>query len=194
MWEDDWLDVVHPWEILTANKMIMDSWGESSIAKTAILEANVTLQGIVKIGEGVLIKAGAVIEGPCSIGCGSYIGNNSLIRSYTSVGKNCEVGSGVELKNCVVMDRSQIGRLSFIGDSVLGENVDIGSGCMTVNRTVDWKPISVQNRKGHTSTGLSKLGAFLGDGVVVGAGNMIQPGTVVHSGKIVPACYSLTHK
>ena len=194
MWEDGWLDVVHPWEILTANKMIMDSWGESSIAKTATLEANVTLQGIVKIGEGVLIKAGAVIEGPCSIGCGSYIGNNSLVRSYTSVGKNCEVGSGVELKNCVVMDSSQIGRLSFIGDSVLGENVDIGSGCMTINRTVDWKPISVQNRKGQTSSNMSKLGAFLGDGVVVGAGNMIQPGTVVHSGKIVPACYTLTHK
>jgi len=194
MWEDDWLDVVHPWEILTANKMIMDSWEESSIAKTATLEANVTLQGIVKIGDGVLIKSGAVIEGPCSIGYGSYIGNNSLIRSYSSVGKNCEVGSGVELKNCVVMDRSQIGRLSFIGDSVLGENVDIGSGCMTVNRTVDWKPISVKNRKGDISTGMSKLGAFLGDGVVVGAGNMIQPGTVVHSGKIVPACYSITHK
>ena len=194
MWEDGWLDVVHPWEILTANKMIMDSWGESSIAKTATLEANVTLQGIVKIGEGVLIKAGAVIEGPCSIGCGSYIGNNSLIRSYTSVGKNCEVGSGVELKNCVVMDSSQIGRLSFIGDSVLGENVDIGSGCMTINRTVDWKPISMQNRKGQASTNMSKLGAFLGDGVVVGAGNIIQPGTVVHSGKIVPACYTLTHK
>lgn len=194
MWEDGWLDVVHPWEILTANKMIMDSWGESSIAKTATLEANVTLQGIVKIGEGVLIKAGAVIEGPCSIGCGSYIGNNSLVRSYTSVGKNCEVGSGVELKNCVVMDSSQIGRLSFIGDSVLGENVDIGSGCMTINRTVDWKPISMQNRKGQASTNMSKLGAFLGDGVVVGAGNIIQPGTVVHSGKIVPACYTLTHK
>jgi len=193
MWEDEWLDVVHPWEILTANKMIMDSWEESSIAKTATLESNVTLQGIVKIEADVLIKAGAVIEGPCSIGRGSYIGNNSLIRSYTSLGKNCEVGSGVELKNCVVMDNTQIGRLSFIGDSVLGENVDIGSGCMTVNRAVDWKPISVKNGK-RISTGLSKLGAFLGDGVVVGAGNMIQPGTVVHSGKIIPACYSVTHK
>jgi len=194
MWEDEWLDVVRPWEILTANKMIMDSWGESSIAKTAILEANVTLQGIVKIEENVTIKAGAVIEGPCSIGRGSYIGNNSLIRSYTSLGKNCEIGSGVELKNCVVMDNTQIGRLSFIGDSVLGENVDIGSGCMTVNRSIDWKPISVKNGKRPTSTGMSKLGAFLGDGVVVGAGNMIQPGTVVHSGKVIPACYSLTNK
>ncbi|MBT6597159.1 MAG: NTP transferase domain-containing protein [Nitrospina sp.] len=194
MWEDEWLDVVHPWEILTANKMIMDSWQESSIAKTATLEANVTLQGIVRIEAGAIIKSGAVLEGPCCIGEGSYIGNNSLIRSYTSVGKKCSVGSGVELKNCVVMDNSQIGRLSFVGDSVLGENVDMGAGCMTVNRTVDWKPISVKNGKRPMGTGMTKLGAFLGDGVVVGAGNTLQPGTVVAPGKILPACYSVTQK
>ena len=194
MWEDDWLDVVYPWEILTANKMIMDSWEESSIAKTATLEANVTLHGIVRIEAGAIIKSGAVLEGPCCIGEGSYIGNNSLIRSYTSVGKNCKVGSGVELKNCVVMDNSQIGRLSFVGDSVLGENVDMGAGCMTVNRTVDWKPISVKNGKRPMGTGMTKLGAFLGDGVVVGAGNTLQPGMVVAPGKILPACYSVTQK
>ena len=194
MWEDDWLDVVYPWEILTANKMIMDSWQESSIAKTATLEANVTLHGIVRIEAGAIIKSGAVLEGPCCIGERSYIGNNSLIRSYTSVGKNCSVGSGVELKNCVVMDNSQIGRLSFVGDSVLGENVDMGAGCMTVNRTVDWKPISVKNGKRPMGTGMTKLGAFLGDGVVVGAGNTLQPGMVGAPGKILPACYSVTQK
>ena len=194
MWEDDWLDVVYPWEILTANKMIMDSWQESSIAKPATLEANVTLHGIVRIEAGAIIKSGAVLEGPCCIGERSYIGNNSLIRSYTSVGKNCSVGSGVELKNCVVMDNSQIGRLSFVGDSVLGENVDMGAGCMTVNRTVDWKPISVKNGKRPMGTGMTKLGAFLGDGVVVGAGNTLQPGMVVAPGKILPACYSVTQK
>jgi UDP-N-acetylglucosamine diphosphorylase/glucosamine-1-phosphate N-acetyltransferase len=194
MWEDEWLDVVYPWEILTANKMIMDSWQESSIAKSATLEANVTLQGIVRIESGAIIKSGAVLEGPCCIGEGSYIGNNSLIRSYTSVGKKCSVGSGVELKNCVVMDNSQIGRLSFVGDSVLGESVDMGAGCMTVNRTVDWKPISVKNGKRKIETGMTKLGAFLGDGVVVGAGNTLQPGMVVASGKILPACYTVKQK
>ncbi len=194
MWEDEWQDVVYPWEILTGNKIIMDSWQESSIAKTATLEANVTLQGIVRIEPGAIIKSGAVLEGPCCIGEGSYIGNNSLIRSYTSVGKNCSVGSGVELKNCVVMDNSQIGRLSFVGDSVLGENVDMGAGCMTVNRTVDWKQISVKNSKRPTATGMTKLGAFLGDDVVVGAGNTLHPGMVVASGKILPACYSVKQK
>lgn len=194
MWEDEWLDVVYPWEILTGNKMIMDSWQESTIAKNAVLEANVTLQGIVRIEAGAIIKSGAVLEGPCCIGEGSYIGNNSLVRSYTSVGKNCSVGSGVELKNCVVMDNSQIGRLSFVGDSVLGENVDMGAGCMTVNRTVDWKPISVKIGKRRIETGMTKLGAFLGDDVVVGAGNTLPPGMVVAPGKILPACYTVNQK
>jgi UDP-N-acetylglucosamine diphosphorylase / glucose-1-phosphate thymidylyltransferase / UDP-N-acetylgalactosamine diphosphorylase / glucosamine-1-phosphate N-acetyltransferase / galactosamine-1-phosphate N-acetyltransferase len=192
MWEDGWLDIVYPWHILEANKMLMDSWNESSIAKSAVLEANVTIQGVAHIAEGAVIKAGAVLEGPCSIGKGSYIGNNSLIRSYTSLGANCSVGYGVELKNCVILDRTRVGRLSFIGDSVLGENVDFGAGSMTVNRNLDWTPITVKIGNQNVSSGLTKLGAFVGDNVVVGAGNMIKPGTSVAPGKILPACYSVT--
>lgn len=192
MWEDDWLDIVYPWEILTANRILMDSWEQSSIAKTAILESNVTIQGTVQIEDDVMIKAGAVLEGPCCIGRGCYIGNNALIRSYTALGNNCSVGYGVELKNCVVLDNTRIGRLSFIGDSVLGENVDIGAGTMTVNRSLDWKPISVKNGKKTFATGMVKLGAFIGDNVTIGAGNTIEPGTVIPPGKIIPSCYSIT--
>ncbi|MCF8720170.1 bifunctional sugar-1-phosphate nucleotidylyltransferase/acetyltransferase [Nitrospina gracilis] len=191
MWEEDWLDIVYPWEILTANQIIMDSWEESSIAKTAKLESNVTITGPVQIEEGVRIKAGAVLEGPCSIGAGSYIGNNSLIRSYTAVGANCSVGYGVELKNCVIHKDSRIGRLSFIGDSVLGENVDIGAGTMTVNRTMTWEPVEVKQNKKTFKTGRTKLGAFIGDNVVIGAGNTIEPGIVIPPGKIFPSNYSV---
>ena len=194
MWEDEWLDVVYPWEILRANRIIMDSWGHSVISKTVTLEANVTIQGTVHIEDDVIIKAGAVLEGPCSIGKGCYIGNNSLIRSYTALGDNCSVGYGVELKNCVVLDNSHIGRLSFIGDSVLGEKVDVGAGVMTVNRAIDWKTIKVKSGKKTIDTGIPKLGAFVGDNVVIGAGNTIQPGTVISSGKILPACYSVKNK
>jgi bifunctional UDP-N-acetylglucosamine pyrophosphorylase/glucosamine-1-phosphate N-acetyltransferase len=192
MWEDDWLDIVYPWEILTANRIIMDSWEQSSIAKTAVLESNVTIQGTVQIEDDVMIKAGAVLEGPCCIGKGCYIGNNALIRGYTALGNNCSVGYGVELKNCVVLDNTRIGRLSFIGDSVLGENVDIGAGTMTVNRSLDWKSISVKNGKKMFDTGMVKLGAFIGDNVTIGAGNTIEPGTVIPPGKVLPSCYSIT--
>jgi len=194
MWEDEWLDIVYPWEILTANKILMDSWENSSIAKNAVLESNVTIQGTVRIEDEVVVKAGAILEGPCSIGRGSYIGNNALIRSYTSLGQDCSVGYGVELKNCVVLDNTHIGRLSFIGDSVLGEKVDVGSGVMTVNRAIDWEPIKVKSGKKSIDTGRPKLGAFVGDNVVIGAGNTIQPGTVISPGKILPACYSVKNK
>lgn len=53
----------------------------------------------------------------------------------------------MELKNCVVLDKSEIGRLSFVGDSVIGENVDIGAGCMTVNRNTNWEKIQVKKRE-----------------------------------------------
>lgn len=194
MWEDEWLDIVYPWEILTANKILMDSWESSSIAKNVVLESNVTIQGTVRIEEDVVVKAGAILEGPCSIGKGSYIGNNALIRSYTSLGDECSVGYGVELKNCVVLDNTHIGRLSFIGDSVLGEKVDVGAGVMTVNRAIDWKPVKVKSGQKSIDTGSPKLGAFVGDDVVIGAGNTIQPGTVIPPGKILPACYSVKNK
>ena len=191
MWENEWLDIVYPWEILKANRIILDSWNESSIAKSAIMESNVTMQGVVNIEEGAVIKAGAVLEGPCSIGKGSYVGNNSLIRSYTSLGNNCSIGYGVELKNCVVLDNSGIGRLSFVGDSVIGENVDIGAGCMTVNRNLGWEKVQIKNGKTVLPSGLKKLGAFIGDNVIIGAGNTIQPGTVISPGKTLSACYSV---
>lgn len=191
MWEEDWLDVVYPWEILKANQIIMDSWEKSSISKTARLEGNVTIQGTVQIEDDVTIKAGAVLEGPCSIGKGSYVGNNSLIRGYTAIGDNCSVGYGVELKNCVIHKDSRIGRLSFIGDSVVGENVDIGAGTMTVNRVADSQSVRVKHHRKKFDTGLEKLGSFIGDDVVIGAGNTIQPGTVVPSGKIFPSHFSI---
>ncbi|MEO2044476.1 MAG: GlmU protein, partial [Nitrospinaceae bacterium] len=59
---------------------------------------------------------------------------------------------------------------------------------------VDWKPISVKNGKRSIKTGMKKLGAFLGDGVIVGAGNTLQPGMVVPPGKILPACYTVSQK
>jgi bifunctional UDP-N-acetylglucosamine pyrophosphorylase/glucosamine-1-phosphate N-acetyltransferase len=194
MWEDDWLDIVYPWQILEANKIIMDSWTTSSISRSATLEANVTTQGTVVIDDDAVIKAGAVLEGPCYIGKGSYIGNNSLVRKYTSLGNNCAVGYGVELKNCVVLDEALIGRLSFIGDSVLGESVQIGAGSMTVNRTIDLKPVSVKNGKNRVRTGLAKLGSFVGDGAVIGAGNTLPPGTVIAPKKVLPDRYSISNR
>jgi len=186
IWEEGWIDVEYPWDILAANRMVMDTWEEAHISRAAQIEGNVTFSGPVRIEAGSVIKAGAVLAGPCYIGRDCYVGNNVLIRSYSSLGAASSIGYGVELKNCVLFGNSNIGRLSFVGDSVIGNNVDIGSGTMTINENMDHTPVAVSVRGEPVNSGLVKLGGFIGDDVKVGAGNTLAAGTVLPPGTSVP--------
>jgi UDP-N-acetylglucosamine diphosphorylase/glucosamine-1-phosphate N-acetyltransferase len=186
IWEEGWIDVEYPWDILAANRMVMDTWEEAHISRHAVIDGNVTLSGPVRIERGSVIKAGAVLAGPCYIGRNCYVGNNVLVRSYSSLGPASSIGYGVELKNCVLFGNSKVGRLSFVGDSVIGENVDIGSGTMTINENMDRSSVVVDVRGEPLDSGLVKLGAFMGDDVKVGAGNTLSAGTVLVAGTSVP--------
>jgi UDP-N-acetylglucosamine diphosphorylase/glucosamine-1-phosphate N-acetyltransferase len=186
IWEEGWIDVEYPWDILAANRMVMDTWEEAQISRYAIVEGNVTMTGPVRVERGSVIKAGVVLAGPCYIGRDCYVGHNALVRSYSSLGPGSMIGYGVELKNCVLFGNSNVGRLSFVGDSVIGENVDIGSGIMTINNNMDGSSVRVDVRGEVGDSGLTKLGAFMGDDVKVGAGNTLAAGTVLSPGVCVP--------
>ncbi|MCZ6747947.1 MAG: sugar phosphate nucleotidyltransferase [SAR324 cluster bacterium] len=182
LWDGGWIDITRPWHILEANKMLLDHWDDSRIHRTVKLEGNVHLEGPLYIEEGVSIGTGSVLKGPCFIGRGSYIGNNTLIRGYTSLGPESVVGYGTELKNCVLFGKSILGRLSYIGDSVIGERVHLGTGVATVNLKPDRSDIAVAGDEGEVSTGMNKLGAFIGDDVTIGARHVLGPGTRIRSG------------
>ena len=185
LWEGNWIDVRRPWQILEANRMIMDLWSGAEIHATARLEGNVHIEGAVHVEADVVVSSGSVLKGPCYIGRGSYIGNNVLVRQYSSLGPRSVVGYGTELKNCVLFGRSQLGRLSFIGDSVIGEGVHVGSGVTTVNVRPDGRPGEVDTEEGPISTGMAKVGAFIGDDVRIGARHVLAPGTRIRSGAVV---------
>ena len=186
IWEQDWVDVKNPWEILRANRMVMDTWHQAVVSDSAELKGWVHVGGPVHIEEGVRILSGTVIEGPCYLGRGTFVGNNVLIRPYTSIGPNSVIGYGVELKNCVLFGSSKVGRLSFIGDSVVGEGANIGSGTVTVNVNLDGTDVTASLAGRAVETGMTKLGSFIGDGSVIGAGNTLLAGTVIRSGSIIP--------
>ena len=182
IWEEGWIDVEYPWDILAANRMVMDTWEDARISLHAVIDGNVTINGPVHVERGSVIKSGAVLAGPCYIGRNCYVGNNVLVRSYSSLGPGSMIGYGVELKNCVLFGNSKVGRLSFVGDSVIGENVDIGSGTMTINEKMDRTSVWVDVRGESVDSGLTKLGAFMGDDVKIGAGNTLAAGTVLMPG------------
>jgi len=191
IWEGEWLDVRRPWDILEANRILMRMWRRAEIHDSVKLEGNVQIEGPVHIEEDVVIGSGSVLKGPCYIGKGSYIGNNTLIREYTSLGPESVVGYGTELKNCVLFGKSTLGRLSYIGDSVIGERAHLGTGVTTVNYEAPDTQIMVETEEGRLSTGMNKVGAFIGDNVHIGARQVLAAGTSIKSGEVVESLITL---
>ncbi len=186
IWEGAWVDLGYPWDILTANHIVMGEWTESRIASDVILGDSCIIQGPVVIEPGVVIKYGTNILGPCFIGRNSFIGHSALIRNFTSIGENSVIGFDVEMKNSVLFKNVEIGRLSFIGDSIIGERVNIGSGTVTVNINIDESPIHVEFKGNDFDSGLHKLGALIGDRCWIGAGHTMLPGTKIPPNSRIP--------
>ncbi|MFX1518795.1 MAG: bifunctional sugar-1-phosphate nucleotidylyltransferase/acetyltransferase [Promethearchaeota archaeon] len=175
IWEGQWIDVEYPWDTLTAAQFIMDRLMKegSYISKDAEIDGKV--EGAVWISEGVKIRPGAVIKGPVYIGQNTFIGDNSLIRDYTAIESNVVIGFGVEVKNSIILNNSFVNRLSFIGDSVIANNVYIGAGTHIIN----WdhgKPICALVNGEKVETGRTKLGAIIGDHTTLEVNCSIMPG------------------
>ncbi len=190
IWEEPWLDAQRPWDLLKGNQMVMRTWTGARVSGTVQLRGAVQFRGPVWIESEVVIESGASIFGPCFIGKGSFLGNGVLVRPNTSIGAGCTIGFGVELKNCVLLDKVQVGRLSYIGDSVVGEGAYIGSGTLTVNHNLDRTEIVLPLKDGMVNSGSDKLGAFVGDGAHVGASNTLAAGAVIAPDQVVPHRYT----
>jgi UDP-N-acetylglucosamine diphosphorylase/glucosamine-1-phosphate N-acetyltransferase len=174
-----WLDVGKPWDLLEANELLL---GQSKRSIEGIVEEGATVRGEVAIGEGTIVRSGAYIEGPVFIDRESLIGPNCYIRAYTSIGKRVKIGNAVEIKNSIIMDDTNVGHLSYVGDSIIGQRSNFGAGTITANLRHDNNSIFVTVKGERTNSGRRKLGAIIGDDVKTGIGTSISPGIVLHQG------------
>lgn len=169
-----WLPIGYPWDLLRANAFLLDRMEESKILGTVMPGA--WIEGKVFIDEGTIVRSGSVIEGPAHIGKNCTIGPNCWIRPYTTIGNNCRVGQASEIKNSILFDHAYAPHQNYVGDSILGEGVNLGCGTVTANVRHDGQaPKSVVNGV-LIDTGLKKLGAVLGDNVHTGILTAIYPG------------------
>ncbi|QFR38694.1 glucose-1-phosphate thymidylyltransferase [Candidatus Gracilibacteria bacterium 28_42_T64] len=174
------IDIGYPWDILTANKHFLDKLTESQIGGT--IEEGVTIKGNIILEEGALLKSGTYIEGNVYIGKGAQIGPNTYLRGSTVIGDNCKIGNAVEVKNSSFGDNTNAAHLSYIGDSIIGNNVNIGGGFSSANLRHDNKNIKVPVKGELTDTGMRKLGAIIGDNVKTGINTSTMPGRVIENG------------
>ena len=179
VWEKQWAHVRYPWDLLELNRLLLDNIQETRIHRTAQVESNVSIESPVVIDNGAIIRPGATIRGPSYIGANAYIGNNCLIREYTNLAEDVIIGFSSEIKNSLVMERTKIGSLSYIGDSLIGMNSEMTAGITTMNTPIPPARVEV-TLKGETfHPRLNKLGAIVGNGTQISANVSTYPGVII---------------
>ncbi len=192
VWEREWAEFTWPWDILKANRVVMDKMlrGRGTfIAESAEIHKNVVLEGPVYIGEESVVRPGTTIRGPVYIGKGVYIGNNSLVRDYACLCDGVHLGYAVEIRNSMIFDRVNVGRMTYLADSLIGADTCIEAGAQMWNWRPDNKPLYLQYEDIRVQIPMRKFGAIVGDRVVIGVNTSVYPATRIGTDSIItPGC------
>jgi NDP-sugar pyrophosphorylase family protein len=156
------------------------------------VEPGAFVEGDVHIGIGTVVRAGAYVRGPAIIGERCEIRPGAFFRGDVLVGNECIVGNSTECKNTIFFDNALAPHYNYVGDSVLGNGVNLGAGTKLSNFKIS-KEKTIRLKVGDeiVDTGLEKFGAILGDGAHTGCNAVLNPGTVVGKGSLVYACAAI---
>ena len=105
---------------------------DTKFGKNVLIEPYVVIGEDVKIGNNVKILSFSYIE-KTKIGNNVTIGPFARLRPDTILEDNSRIGNFVEIKKSKIGKNSKVSHLSYIGDSILGKNVNVGAGTITCN-------------------------------------------------------------
>ncbi len=171
--EGFWRDVAYPWDLFEANEHLLNKME----ARSEHIE-NSYIDGKVIMEKGARIISSHV-EGCAYIGEGTVIGPNACLRGFNSIGKRCSIGNGTTVKGSILFDNVKAKHLAYIGDSVIGENVNFGSGAQVANFRFDGSHVNVLTERGWVNSGRKKLGIFVGDNTKFGVLSCTMPGKLI---------------
>jgi bifunctional UDP-N-acetylglucosamine pyrophosphorylase / glucosamine-1-phosphate N-acetyltransferase len=145
------------------------------------LDGAYRLVGDTAVHQTAQIESGAMIKGPVVIGPRCFVSGSALLRGGVFLEEDCIVGPAVELKATFVFKGSKVAHLSFVGDSILGSDVNLESGSVIANYRNELadKRIRISWAGRVIDTGVVKFGALVGDGSRVGANAVIAPGALL---------------
>ena len=157
---------------------------EVSIDINCIFEGSVTLANNVKIGancilkncsisDNVEIKPNSIIE-EASIGENCSVGPFARIRPGSVMNKDSHVGNFIEMKKTTLGEGSKAGHLTYLGDAIIGKNVNIGAGTITCNYDGVNKSQTIINDNAFIGSNSSLVAPVsIGDSATIGAGSVI---------------------
>ena len=150
------------------------------------VEPGAFISGAVEVADGARVEAGAYVRGPAIVGAGTEVRHAAYIRGPVLTGAGCVIGHASECKNSILLDGSKAPHFAYVGDSVLGRNVNLAAGVRLANIKVTQGAVAIRRPDGtRADTGLRKLGALVGDDTQIGCNTVTSPGTVIGPGCVI---------
>ena len=170
-----WPDLNRPWLILSS-----DEGGLISQIEKLCGSERFFIHPSASIGEFVRI------EGPCYVGKNAEIRHAALLRKGSWICEGSVVGHASEVKNSILLPNSKAPHFNYVGDSILGLDVNLGAGTKLSNVRNDRGPVPISNENGERfDSRLRKLGAIIGDGSQLGCNVVTNPGCIISPGKMI---------
>ena len=176
-----------PWAGMTPWALVADAPGQVAAWLAMLSPHDYRIADGQAIHRTATVEPGALLKGPLVVGPGCFIAAGALLRGGCWLGEGCIIGPGAELKTSFVFAGSKLAHFNFVGDSVLGRDVNLEAGsivCNYRNERAD-KQVRVRLRGALVATGSDKFGALIGDGARLGANAVLAPGALLARGTVI---------
>ena len=154
----------------------------AEVMPTAVFDLT---KGPVLVERGATIRPGAIVHGPAYVGPGSSVLDGALVKANTAIGPVCKVAG--EVGGTIFQGFANKAHDGHLGDSWVGEWVNLGAGTMNSNLLNTYGEVAA--RRDHAAsrerTGLTFLGAIIGDHVKTAIGTRIFTGSVIGTGAMI---------
>lgn len=186
--KDLFLPNAHVWESLKKITPYLKTCSLGQIHGAVDPRAYLIDPHLISIGEGTIVEPGAYIKGPCIIGQNCEIRHGAYIRGNVVIGNRCVIGHDTEVKNAIFLNQAQAAHFAYVGDSILGNGVNLGAGAKCANLKFNHQQIVIEWNGEKIPTGLKKFGAILADGAQLGCNCVTCPGTFIGKNSFCNPC------
>ena len=189
------------WEILPRIQAILAPWiGDSHTVLGKVSPYAVLGDAPIFIEKGAIVEAHTFIEGPAYISAGSIVRQGAYIRPNVILFRDAILGHCSEAKNAIFFPGAHAPHFNYVGDSILGHGVNLGAGTKLSNLSMMSKKdsetgqrptIKIKVENVVYDTGMTKMGAILGDRAQTGCNAVLNPGCILGRDVAVYANVSL---
>jgi NDP-sugar pyrophosphorylase family protein len=183
-------DCNYVWDAITKISEYLSSYKNFKIEVDVPDNAYLIDKESISIGKGTIIEPGAYIKGPCIIGDNCVVRHGAYIRGDFIAGDSCVIGHDTEVKSTIMLNYAHAAHFAYLGNSILGNNVNLGAGTKCANLKLDGEKINLLCDGLLIATGLRKLGSIIGDGCQLGCNSVTNPGTILEKNVF---CYPCTN-